>query len=121
MASWKRDGFGGIYLSGSRASWKRSGMGDLSVNGVFMLYLSEGGGSMVTYPRRESESRRRSVRGCSIGQSSVLRGRQLLRTPSLGQAYVCIRRGHYPPGRWRRIQHVRRQSSQTLFLVPHRH
>ena len=96
-------------------------MGDLCMNGVFMPYLSEGGESMVTYPRREAESRRRFVRGCSIGKSSVLRGRQLLRTPSLGQAYVCIGQGHHPLGRWRRIHHVRRPSSQTLFRVPRRH
>lgn len=111
MTGWKVNGIGhpfqtgscDLYLTAMRG--KVNGIDPTLGTGMGDLYSIGTEGARTPTPGGKPRAWRESA-GVQTGQSSALRGHQLLRSPSLGQAYVlrspslgqayvCFSRGHH--------------------------
>ena len=99
--------------------WKVNGTDHPFWTGMCDLYSIGTEGARTPTPGGKPRAWRESA-GVQTGQSSDLRGHLLLRSPNLGQEYVCISRGHHPLEHWRRTHPVRLSSFETALVPPRR-
>ena len=99
--------------------WKVNGTNHPFWTGMCDLYSIGTEGARTPTPGGKPRAWRESA-GVQTGQSSDLRGHLLLRSPNLGQEYVCISRGHHPLEHWRRTHPVRLSSFETALVPPRR-